>query len=276
MQSKPEMPAVRELHLFDTCVVAGRITAQGITENACLTQDTILPVLDRHGIEEALVTLNRTRLDRPHEAGNRAAVAFCRISPRLHPVWILEPPAQPGRETARAAVTAMRDCGVRVARLLMGTGASAPLLWWWHDLLEALEEYRIPSLLDFGSTDYSGGSTGGVPSDGQIHLLRDIVLAHPELPMILSHASGGLGIANSAVPLIRRTRNLHLDITGIVDYWRRVAFEVGPDRVFFATGMPYYDPGMLVSNVQYQPGLDLAAKQAICGGNIRRLMEAVR
>jgi len=75
---------------------------------------------------------------------------------------------------------------------------------------------------------------------------------------------------------MRRVPNLHLDITSVVDYWRKVAAELGPERVFFASGMPFYDPAILVSNVQYARGLDLRAKQAICGDNMRRLMGGAR
>ena len=94
--------------------------------------------------------------------------------------------------------------------------------------------------------------------------------------MILSHVSGGLGIAYSTLPLMRRVPNLHIDITGVVDYWRDVARELGPERVFFATGMPFYDPAMFVSNIQYAPGFGVEEKRAMCGGSIRRLLEAVR
>ena len=73
-----------------------------------------------------------------------------------------------------------------------------------------------------------------------------------------------------------RAPNLHLDITSIVDYWRHVAHDLGPARVFFATGMPFYDPAIFVSSVQYASDLDDADKQAVCGGNMRRLLRAVQ
>jgi predicted TIM-barrel fold metal-dependent hydrolase len=94
--------------------------------------------------------------------------------------------------------------------------------------------------------------------------------------MILSHVSGGLGLAYTTLPLMRRLPNLHLDITNVLTYWRVVVAELGPGRAFFATGMPFYDPAIFISNVQYARDLSLEAKQAICGGNMRRLMEAVR
>jgi predicted TIM-barrel fold metal-dependent hydrolase len=235
----------------------------------------VLPVLDRYGIREALVTSNFARLHRSHRRGNVWTVEFCKLSPRLHPVWVFEPPVTPGREAARTAVVEMRGQGARVARLLMGQGGAAPLLWWWRELLEALRERRIPCLVDFGSCDYFHGSTNGVPDDAQVDGLRAIVLAFPNLHFILSHACGGLGIAGSVLPLMQRCPNLHLDVSSILDYWRRAVRDLGPERVFFATGMPYFDPGTCVSNVQYEPGLSAEAKKLIMGGNMRRLLEAV-
>lgn len=274
MKAREPIPAIADLRPFDTCVVVGRLSDAGVREN--LTQANILPTLDLFGIAEALVTSNFSRLHSPHRRGNLWTVEFCRRSPRLHPVWALEPPDRPGRAPARVAVADMRRAGARVARLLMGPGASAPLLWFWKDLLKELQARRIPCLVDFGSCNYAGGGTHSVPDDVQVHLLREIVMAFPDLPFILSHASGGLGIAKSALPLMHRCPNLHIDITGIVDYWRRAVRDLGPERVFFATGMPYYDAGMLISNVQYEPGLSPAARKMIYGGNIRRLLEAVR
>lgn len=276
MLTTQPMPSIDELKLFDTGVIGGRITDNRVPPSRHLLPGNIEQVMDRHDIHEMLVTFNRARLDRPHNRGNLQTVAFCKGNPRLHPVWVLEPPRAPGRDAARAEVAEMRRHDVRVARLLFGASASAPLHWWWEDLLGALEERRVPCLLDFGSTDYNDGCPLAVPTDAQVDQLRECVLAHPALPMIISTAVGGLGIANSVLPLIHRVRNLHIDVVGLVDYWRRVAFEVGPERVVFATGMPYYNPATYINAVQYQPGLSVEAKKMICGDNMRRLMKEVR
>jgi predicted TIM-barrel fold metal-dependent hydrolase len=169
----------------------------------------------------------------------------------------------------------MLNAGARVARLLMGI--APPYLWLWGDLCAALEDHRVPCLLDFADTrSMRVVSTQSTPPDWVMDGLRDILLAHPKLQMILSHVSGGLGLAYSTLPLMRRVPNLHLDITNIISYWLTVAHELGPERAFFATGMPFYDPPTFVSNVQYARGLSLDAKRAVAGDNVRRLMEGVR
>ena len=271
MRATKTAPNIGELALFDTCVTLGYMTA-GVPS---LTADSILATMDKHDIVEALVHNNEARVSYPRERGNRRLLEWVRGSERLHPVWALEPPADPSPQVARAVVEEMLASGVHAARLMMGV--APPLLWLWDGLCTALEEHRIPCFLDFADTRvHTTATTQSEPNDLHIHNLRDICLAHPHLPMILSHVSGGLGISYTALPLMRRVPNLHLDITCVVDYWRRVAQEMGAQRIFFATGMPFYDPAIFASNVQYARGLDLKERRAICGGNVRRLLEAVR
>ena len=70
--------------------------------------------------------------------------------------------------------------------------------------------------------------------------------------------------------------NVHIDVQGILEFWREVARDAGPERVLFSTGAPFSDPGLYVSNLQYARHLDEDAKRLICGDNLRRLMEGVR
>lgn len=274
MQATHPMPDIRSLRLFDTCVTLGRIVRAGSPDS--LTPDNTLAVMDKHDIAEALVHENEARLVRPRAWGNHRLLEEIKGLDRLHPVWVLEPPKKPDRAAAQAMVEEMLEAGVRVARLMMGV--APPLPWLWDDLLSVLEEHCVPCFLDFAPDNYRPpfGATNATPDSLTMDKLREFCLAHPTLQMILSHVSGGLGISYPTLPLIYRVPNLHLDITSIVDYWREVAQEAGPERVFFATGMPYYDPSILVPNVQYDPQLSVEAKKKICGDNLRTLMEGVR
>jgi hypothetical protein len=268
-----EKPAatIADLRLFDTCVTLGEMGA-GVRS---LTIDNVLAVMDKHDIAEALVINNEARIRYPRSIENRRLLELTARIDRLHPVWALDPIGDPDLPTARGIVEEMLDAGVRVARLMMGV--APPLLWLWDNLLTALEERRIVCLLDFVDTGvHALASTQSVPDSLAIDGLRDVCRAHPDLPMILSHVSGGLGLSYPTLTLIRRVPNLHIDTTCIVDYWRVVLREVGPARVFFATGMPFYDPSMVVSMIQYANDVALRDQKAICGGNIRGLLEAVR
>lgn len=272
MRATTKAPDIAGLKLFDTCMTLGR-NVRGATGKP-MTADYVLRVMDKHDIAEALVHSSEARLIHPRSRGNRALLEEIADRDRLHPAWVLEPPESPDPSAAVAMVDEMLAAGVKVARLMMGV--APPLHWMWQDLLAALEAHRVPCFLDFAPAGHGDGSTCGFPDAATIDSLRDICLAHPDLQMILSHVSGGLGIAQPVLPLMRRAGNLHIDITSIVDYWRKVSCELGPSRVFFATGTPFYDPAVLVSNVQYAHWIDEPAKRLICGDNLRRLMENVR
>jgi len=267
MRANETMPALDTLRLFDSCLTLGRIVHSQYPPG--LTVDQALELMDRYHIAEALVHAHDARMIYPREQGNRRLLEAVAGQPRLHPVWVIEPPKSPGPDAARALVMKMLDSGIRAARLPMK--ASPPLPWLWEDLCAALEEHHVPCFLDFGDV-----STSGEVSDGDVNGVREIALAHPELPMVLSHLFGGLGVHPAVVPLVRRTPNLYLDITGILEFWREVAAEAGPERVLFATGAPFADPGIFISNVQYERRLDETAKRNISGDNLRRLLEGVR
>jgi predicted TIM-barrel fold metal-dependent hydrolase len=265
MEANPIMPNLADLHLFDSCVTLGRFVG-----DICIpTAADLVAILDRYCIAEALVHEYHARGLPPPEHGNRRLLELIRNQPRLHLVWVLEPPIKPGRQPAESLVADMLAAGVHVARLRLR--AKGVLPWLWDDLFGVLESHHIPCFFDFGPSE----TTQGDLTDQDMDALRAIALQHPRLPMIISHVMGGLGVHPAVTYLIHRVPNLYLDITGILEYWRNVAYEVGPERVLFATGMPFTDPGILVSNVQYATGLTEEAKRLICGDNLRRLIGGV-
>ncbi|HUU20918.1 MAG TPA: amidohydrolase family protein [Phycisphaerae bacterium] len=263
------MPHISDLRLFDSCVTLGRTCLAGVPE---LTVEPLLEVMDRHDIAEALVQSGEARLVYPRRRGNERLVKEVAGVARLHPVWALSPPDRPDPAGMRKLVDEMLSAGVRVARLMMGQ--VPPLHWMWRELCEALEERRVVCLVDFAPLRHGPTNHPGEPL--MIDKLGEIAAAHPLLPLILSHLSGGLGVAAPTIPLMHRAPNLRIDTTGVVDYWRNVARGLGPQRIVFATGMPFYDPATFVGNVQYDETLDTEAKRLICGDNLRRLMEAVQ
>lgn len=269
MQAAGKMPEIRELRLFDSCLTLGRGVLKGCPE--WVTADNVLALLDRYEIAEALVHDVHARVTYPRQDGNRRLLDMLTEigSDRLHPCWVIEPPKQPGTAAAEALVTEMLDAGVRAARLPMKF--VPPLPWLWDDLCAALEAHRVPCFLDFGKE-----TTWGDMSTTDVDAVRDIALAHPDLPLVLSFVFGGLGVHPAVVPMIKRVPNVCIDIQGILEFWREVARDAGPERVLFSTGAPFSDPGLYVSNVQYARHLDEDAKRLIYGDNLRHLLEGVR
>ena len=266
MQSIPVMPDLKQLGLFDSCVTIGRFVHDPCIEDAT----ALLSIMDRYRIAEAMVHEFHARAVYPLDHANRRLLELVRGQARLHPVWVLEPPLKPGAEAAEALVREMLGEGVRVARLRLRAKGALP--WIWEDLLGALEAHRVPCFLDNGPADSTLGELNDLELDG----VRTIALRYPQLPLVLSHVMGGLGVHPGVLYLLQRVPNLYLDISGILEYWRMAAASVGPERVLFATGMPFSDPGILVSNVQYALDLDERAKRLICGDNLRRLLGGVR
>ena len=266
MEAEPRASDLESLRLFDSCVTLGRIVHSGYPVS--LTADSLLELMDRYAIADALVHEHHARNRYPREEGNARVCEAVRGRPRLHPVWVMEPPREPGSLSARRAVARAIDAGVRAVRLPMQT--IPPLAWLWDDFLAELEARHVPCFLDFG-----GVSTWGDLDDGDVDGVRTLALAHPGLALVLSNVVGGLGIHPGILPLVRRTPNVLVDTTGVLEFWREAA-AVDPGRVLFATGMPFTDPGIYVSNVQYARGLDEEAKRLICGGRLRALLEAVR
>ena len=67
MQSNPEMPGLKELNLFDSCVTLGRFSSE-----ICLSSAAeLIAHMDRYGIAEALVHDYHARVIHPLENGNR-------------------------------------------------------------------------------------------------------------------------------------------------------------------------------------------------------------
>jgi predicted TIM-barrel fold metal-dependent hydrolase len=267
MKATQTVPDLDSLELFDSCVTLGRVVYSGTPEY--ITVDNILSIMDRYHIKEALVHDHHARLIYPREHGNRNLLDTVKGIERVHPVWVIEPPRLTADESADDLVTDMIDAGVKAARLTMHP--VSPLPWLWHDLLALLEKHSIPCFLDFGEV-----STRGKLEDNEVNNVRDIACAHPGIPLILSHVMGGLGVHPGIMHLIPSLPNLYMDVTGILEYWREIAHKVGPERVLFGTGMPFTDPGILISNIQYAVGFSFEEKKLMAGDNIRRLLGEVK
>jgi len=261
-----DFPSLNELGIFDSCVTLGKFTSE-ISINSA---NELISIMDRYFIKEALVHDYHALSAYPIEHGNERLMKAIANNSRLHPVWVLEPPVAPGLKPAEKIVNDLLNAGVRAVRLRFNT--KALFSWMWDDLLTVLEDHRIPCFLDFGTTT----TTLGTLTDHNVDNLQIVVHKHPNLPIILSHVMGGLGIHPAAIYLTYRSQNLYLDVSGLLEYWRTVAYEVSPERILYASGMPFTDPGILVSNVQYALGLDANDKKMICGDNLRKLLGGVR
>lgn len=267
MRATSQSPTLDELELFDSCVSLGEFVLSSCREN--VTVVNVHAVMDRYHVKEALVHDHHARINYPRERGNERLLREVADSPRLHPVFVVDPDYLAGHGSPGELVEAMFEKGVKGARLPMR--AFPPLPWLWRELCVELEKRRVPCFLDFGDV-----STRGDMSERDVDGVRSIALAHPELPLILSHVMGGLGIHSAVLPMMKQVGNVFIDGLGILEFWRRAALEIGPERVLFATGMPFADPGVLASDIQYAVDFSIDEKKQMAGGNLRKMMERVK
>ena len=99
MKSTPTMPPLEGLRLFDSCMTLGEFVFAACPVR--ITRENAVSVLDRYGIAEALVHHELARTVHPRRDGNRLLMEEIRGLPRLHPVWVVEPPRDGGRAPGR-------------------------------------------------------------------------------------------------------------------------------------------------------------------------------
>lgn len=230
-----------------------------------LDADSLIEMMDRVGISDALVYSSLSVLYAPAE-GNRRILEDTAAHDRLHPCWVLLPDNT--SELPDQAVALMLESGVRAARLMPSHHRFSLSDWCCGPLLGELAEAGVPVFLDYGIEHWSGRNVDW-------EAVESLCWTQPSLPVVLC----GLGMADNRFlyPLLDRHSNLHIDLSyyqiegGVEDIHSRF----GAERMLFGTAVPKSDPGCAISYVSYAriPDED---KAAIAGGNLKKLIEGVR
>jgi len=256
------------LRFFDCNAMIGRWNTP--VEGRHLTAEALLAEMGRAGVEEALVYHAVSRQYAP-AVGNPLLDEALAPFDRLHSCWTVLPHWAGDLPQPDALVGDMLEAGVQAARMFPGE----PLRydhrvylaeWVVGPLLSALEARRIPLFLDFGL------GLLGDPDWGIIHALCK---AHPRLPVILNQIAYGRDRA--LVPLFLECPNLHCDLTAFTSLGWIEAFcrRLGPERLLFGTGIPFWAPAAPAAAVRYA-ALPQSEKALIAGDNLRRLLSEVR
>jgi predicted TIM-barrel fold metal-dependent hydrolase len=256
------IPPIQEFEIIDSSVVAGRFIHPECPSTLD-SIDRVIGMMDTYGINECLAVPAAARTKHPRKSGNRELMETVSDHARVHPVYVINPD-YPGADDGTAS-DALSD---KAAAVQLPFGFIRPVPEIWESALALLEKHRIPAFCCFG-TD----SVFGAPAPSDITGLYEMTRKYPDLPFVFSNVMGGLGIPPELFHLILKRENAFLDITGILTFWREAVKKAGAGKVLFATGAPYVEPGILLYNVQYEPGLSAADKRRIYCGNIRKLME---
>ncbi|MCG3146617.1 MAG: hypothetical protein PCFJNLEI_00050 [Verrucomicrobiae bacterium] len=225
------------------------------------TTAEIIAILDYCGIDSALV-----HRQLPFVSATNANVSLLREingDSRFVPAFLLAPQTYNNDPAPVDYLAAMRAAGAKAAWLRPTWQSHGMASWMIDDLLALCVAHRLPLFVQI--------MDGGVSYD-DVHRMCS---AFPELKLVLT----GIGYRADAhlFPLLRRHRELRI----CTNYYcttlapERFVQHFGPERMLFASGLPFNAPGGAIAMVSYSQ-LDDEAKQKIFAGNIQQLMNEVR
>ncbi len=214
--------------------------------------------MDRAGIGRALAC-HSLSLEAHPSVGNAAVLRETAGQRRLLPCWAALPPTAPEAPSPAEFLRAMAEAGVRAVRVCPSASRHQFSLGspHSHQLLGALEEGRVPVLLDSAEATWE-----------QIEAMAK---AHPRLPLVL------LGVGYRSIralyPILEATENVLVELSQyqVCGGLREGVGRFGPRRFLFGTNLPRFEPGCAVASVLYAD-ISEEAKALIAGGNLDALL----
>jgi len=220
-----------------------------------------LAILDGCAIGRALVYSNLAHAWADAIDVNQATVRLCAGNPRFVPAFLLAPHPYDDSPKPADYAAAMRAAGARAAWLRPASQQHGLAPWQIGGLLDMCAECRLPLFLPADS---------GTPE--QLDLLGH---EFPRLRLVLANLS--YRDDNWLYPLLRRHAAFCacLGPTYVPPLGpERFVRHFGTARLIFGSGLPHHAPGGLIGHVMYAR-IPEAAKQAVLGGNLERLMQEV-
>ena len=195
--------------------------------------------------------------------GNRVLLEEIAGEERLWPCSVLLPHHTGEMPPGAEVVAQMREHGVRAARMFprrhryrFGEAVCG-------ELFAALEEARLPLLLDVGIY--------GEDHQGTFEEVDRLCAQHPGLPVVLLKARWES--TRDVVALMQRRTNTYIEFSSFqIHYGMEFMREkIGIDRLLLGTEWPFKSPGAARSFVDYCE-LDPGDKAKVAGGNLARLL----
>jgi hypothetical protein len=257
---------MEDIFFFDANCMVGKWGAYN--ERFPLGLDAIKKVMDKYHIKDALVYSSMSKEYDPME-GNKILLEDIVDEARFQPCWSALPTHSDDIPPLNDFITQMKKGGVRAIRLFPNDSVHRFSLAEWScgELFDALEEYKVPVLLDFTSLNYEGED---FPAD----LVYSVCSAHPELPVILLHP--GYRTGRVLFSLMDKFDNLRVELSRFmlhrgVEY---ICKNFGAQRLIFGTKLPYQTPAPIVTMITYA-NIEDEEKRMIAGENLRILLEGV-
>ena len=248
------------MNFFDSDILIGRAIDQD--EDAAPTAADVIAELDRNGVDKALIT-NTKILFSNVDWGNDALYEDTRKQPRLRPLFgtwgIVD---RPGYDPIDVSIDkAIKRGGAGIQLWTREAGLTfAP--WQMPDLLTGLSDRQLPLFMHSDQADWNSVDT--------------VLTAYPRLKLVLQRVI--YGDSRRLLALMKRHPGLHLSASpGFVGGSVLEQFDryVGVDRILFGSGLFKYDQIPAAAQITYSTLSD-DKKALIAGGNLSRLLEAIR
>jgi predicted TIM-barrel fold metal-dependent hydrolase len=200
--------------------------------------------------------------------GNSLLLDEISAHPRLHGCWVVFPHHTAELQPAKLLVAAALKAGIRAVRMFPLRHRFSMSDWSTGELLEKLDEHRIPLFLDYERTHWVQKV---VDYDSVFRICRNF----PGIPLVLVRE--GIGSARYLYPLLEKFDNLHLEISyyqsacGLEDISRRF----GARHLLFGSGLPIYEAGAVIAMLLCSE-ISSREKQMVAGDNLRSLLKAVQ
>lgn len=256
------------MEFFDCNCYFGLPSTLPASPALCPTVDDLEVQLDRAGIGRALVW-HYAQMDVSPQVGNRMLAEAIRGRRRLLGCWTLLPPqtgempvAELFQAMKAAGVVALRAFPVKHRYILNGTTLGP--------LLDEMVRRRIPLV-------YSVRLAAPAMDPYLIwRELHDLMAEFPGLTLIITD-HGSWGCDRYFRPLLDRYERVFVDTAlyfmdaGIESLVERY----GGGRIVYGSGLPERFPGGMMLAIRHGE-IDEAAKAAIAGGTMARLIEEVK
>lgn len=195
--------------------------------------------------------------------GNRQLLEAIAEEERLYPCWVLLPHHSDEMPPGTVLVRQMQQQGVRAARLFPRRHHYRFDEAVCGDLFAALEDVKIPLLLDVGLYG----------DDRQVTFeeVARLCARHPNLPVVLQKARWES--TRDVVALMQHHPNTYLEFSSFqIHYGLEFMVEkAGADRLLLGTEWPFKSPGAARAFLDYAE-LSPEHRQKIASGNLARLL----
>jgi uncharacterized protein len=255
--TEAELPSAGRLIACDALVGAPRVPLPDYSPNVA----DLEAEMARLQISAAVVR-HRVSLEVAGHYGNDVLRDEVAGKPHLLPVWFVTPDGREPHFDPALTLAEMLAAGVRFAWTDPVVEDFSLRPWCCGQLYAALQEHRVPLLLDCGKINLSE--------------LHEALTAYPRLRVVLLQVPR-LGRNRNLEPLLALHPELYLCFApafSVHGYWPDLCRRYGPERWLWGSHYPDSEGGAAITGLTYS-GLSHDEQQAVAHGNLERLLAEV-